>query len=266
VLLAAARVDCFDLLPEVYAAVEPLLTAREPALRGCASLTAATLSGHPDLVVHRPWLLAHLLAECAGADAHHRASMLLGAGQVGGAPREWLRDPHPGVRVCAALAPALADDPEANTVLLAEASKDPDIIGMRGFDGMGLSALTYPEAALAERLCATIRDADRLLPATVAAVPAAPTYLDVGERRPAHGALAEPYLRVVFPAGLPSPAAATPAQRRLAELVARHASFPEPDSRARSSSDRRLEPWSGTFSRLGLPADRSAWQAVAGLA
>jgi hypothetical protein len=69
---------------------------------------------------------------------------------------------------------------------------------MPGFDGMGLSALPYPQAVLAERLCATIRDVDRLLPAAVAAVPSAPTYLDVGERRPAHGALAEPYLRVVF--------------------------------------------------------------------
>ncbi|MDG6106805.1 hypothetical protein Daura_29580 [Dactylosporangium aurantiacum] len=264
VLLAAARVDCFDLLPEVYAAVEPLLTVREPALRGCASLTAATLSGHPDLVAHRPRLLAHLLAECAAADAHHRASMLLGAGELGGAPREWLRDPHPGVRVCAALAPALADDPAANTVLLTEASKDPDVIGMRGFDGMGLPALPYPQTALAERLCATVRDVDRLLPAAVAAVPSAPTYLNVGERRPARGALAEPYLRVFFPTGLPSPAAATPAQRRLAEMIARHASFREPGSRAEPSSG-PPDPWNATFSRLGLPADRSSWQAVAGL-
>ena len=47
--------------------------------------------------------------------------MLLGAGELDGEPRAWLRDPHPGVRVCAALAPALADDPEATTVLLTEA-------------------------------------------------------------------------------------------------------------------------------------------------
>jgi hypothetical protein len=174
VLLAAARVDCFDLLPEVYSAVEPLLTAEAPALRGGAALTAATLSSHPALVVHRPRLLAHHLAECVSTDAHHRASMLLGAGQLGGAPRAWLRDPHPGVRVCAALAPALADDPEANTVLLAEATRNPAVIGMQGFEGrMALSALPYPEAALAERLCATVRDIDRLLPAAIAAVPRA---------------------------------------------------------------------------------------------
>ncbi|MFC4044750.1 hypothetical protein ACFO1B_40620 [Dactylosporangium siamense] len=267
VLLAAARVDCFDLLPEVYATIEPLLSARVPALRGCAALTAATLSGHPDLVVHRPRLLAYHLAECASADAHHRASMLLGAGELGGAPRAWLRDPHPGVRVCAALAPACADDPEANTVLLAEASRNPAVIGMQGFEGMmGLSALPYPEAALAERLCAAVRDVDRLLPAAILAVPSDPTYLDVGEQRRAFGALAEPYLRVVFPDGLPSPAAVTPVQRRLAEMVARHAPFRQSDIRALSSLGSHLEAWDGTFSRLGLPNDRSSWQAVAGVA
>ncbi|GAA3239753.1 hypothetical protein ACFO1B_09250 [Dactylosporangium siamense] len=95
-------------------------------------------------------------------------------------------------------------------------------------------------------------------------MPSAPTYLDVGEQRRAFGALAEPYLRVVFPDGLPSPAAATPAQRRLAETVARHAPFREADIRALSSLGRHLEAWDATFCRLGLPNDRSSWQAVAG--
>ncbi|MEV0131006.1 hypothetical protein AB0H83_21395 [Dactylosporangium sp. NPDC050688] len=264
VLLAAARVDCFDLLPQVYTAVEPLLATQAPALRGCAALTAATLSGHPDLVVHRPRLLAYLLAEGASTDAHYRASMLLGVGELGGSPRAWLRDPHPGVRVCAALAPALADDPEANTVLLTEASRDPDVIGMGGFQGMGLSALPNPEATLAERLCAVVRDVDRLLPAAIAAVPSAPTYLDIGTQRRAPGALAEPYLRVLFPDGLlPSPAAATPAQRRLAATVTRHATFGEPDTQQRPSRGGYHEAWNATFSRLGLPNDRSSWQTLA---
>ncbi|MEU7876151.1 hypothetical protein [Dactylosporangium sp. NPDC049140] len=148
-------------------------------------------------------------------------------------------------------------------VLLTEAARDPDVLGMRGFQGMALSALPNPEAALAERLCVAVRDVDRLLPAAIAAVSSAPTYLDVREQRRAPGALAEPYLRVFFPDGLPSPAAATPAQRRLAAAVARHAPCREPDIQARPSSGQHLEAWNGTFSRLGLPNDRSSWQAVA---
>jgi hypothetical protein len=136
VLLAAARADCFDLLPDVFAPVEPLLAGPGPALRIHAASAAAMLSRHPDLVAHRPRLLAYHLAECVSDDPHHRASMLLGAGELDGAPRAWLRDPHPGVRVCAALAPALAGDSEAIAVLLAEAARNPAVIDMRAFEGM----------------------------------------------------------------------------------------------------------------------------------
>ncbi|MEV4135186.1 hypothetical protein AB0J72_23805 [Dactylosporangium sp. NPDC049742] len=135
VLLAAARTDCFDLLPDVFAAVEPLLAASAPQLRLAAASAAAMLSRHPDLAVHRPRLLAYHLAECVSDVPYHRASMLLGAGELDGAPRAWLRDPHPGVRVCAALAPALADDPAAIAVLLAEATRDPAVIDMQAFEG-----------------------------------------------------------------------------------------------------------------------------------
>jgi hypothetical protein len=88
VLLAAARADCFDLLPEVFAAVEPLLAAPAPSLRIHAASAAAMLSRHPDLAVRRPRLLAYHLAECVSDVPHHWASMLLGVGELGGAPRE----------------------------------------------------------------------------------------------------------------------------------------------------------------------------------
>src|SRR5947207_9455745 len=42
---------------------------------------------------------------------------LLDLGANGGQQREWLTDEHPGVRGCVALAPALADDPQAWQVL-----------------------------------------------------------------------------------------------------------------------------------------------------
>ncbi|WP_422742719.1 hypothetical protein ACN27B_30185 [Micromonospora sp. WMMD754] len=266
VLLAAARVDCFDLLPEVFAAIEPMLAASEPRLRISAASAAAMLSRHPDLVAHQPRLLAYHLAECVSDDPHHRASMLLGAGELDGAPREWLSDPHPGVRVCAALAPALADDSEATAVLLGEATKNPAVIDMQAFEGMVLTVLPHAAAVLAERLCRAIDDVDRLLPAAIASVPYGATYLDVGEEHQMQAALCEPYLRMVFPDGLPS--AATPAQRRLAAALAQHdpawgrdfRTLAPPD-RYRASRD--AQAWEATFSRLRLPNDRSSWLAVA---
>jgi hypothetical protein len=197
--------------------------------------------------------------------------MLLGVGELDGAPREWLRDPHPGVRVCAALAPALADDPEATAVLLVEAARNPAVIDMQGFDGMmALTALPYAAAVLAERLCRSVTDVDRLLPAAIASAPDGATYLEVGEDQRAEGALCEPYLRVIFPDGLPPPPLATPAQRRLAAAVARHDPVWERDFQAlppqtRYSAWRGARGWDGTFSRLRLPNDQSSWWAVAGL-
>ena len=97
------------------------------------------------------------------------------------------------------------------------------------------------------------------------------TYLDVGEEHRTEAALCEPYLRVVFPDGLPSPSAARPAQRPLAAEVARHDPAWERDIQALSHRDSHLasrvaHAWDRTFSRLHLPNDRPAWLAVAGVA
>ncbi|GIE90160.1 hypothetical protein [Actinoplanes regularis] len=271
VLLAAARTDCFDLLPEAFAAVEPLLAASSPRLRLHAASAAAMLSHHPDLVVHRPRLLEYHVAECASDDPYHRASMLLGVGELDGAPRAWLRDPHPGVRVCAALAPALADDPEATAVLLAEVTRNPAVLDMQAFEGMmALTALPHAAAVLAEQLCRRIGDVDRLVPAAVASVPYGATRLSVGEEQLLEAVLCEPYLRAVFPDGLPSPAALTAGQRRFAAAIAQHDPVWQRDALAEPPQDRyvasrRALAWEATFARLALPDDRTSWQAAAGL-
>ncbi|MEV6845287.1 hypothetical protein [Actinoplanes sp. NPDC051411] len=131
---------------------------------------------------------------------------------------------------------------------------------------LALTALPHPAAVLAERLCRDVDD-DGLLPAAIASVPYGTTYLDVGDEHRQRAALCEPYLRVVFPDGIPSRSAATPAQRRLVAAVARHDPAWERDFRALPARDRHgalqdAQAWDGTF----LSADRSAWRAVAGLA
>ncbi|WP_344088828.1 hypothetical protein [Luedemannella helvata] len=269
VLLAAARTDCFDLLPDVFAAVEPLLA--DPAAQVRIGTAAATsmLSRHPDLVAHRPQLLAYHLAQCSSDDPYHRASMLLGVGELDGTPRQWLRDPHPGVRICAALAPALADDPEAIEILLTQATTNPGVMEKCALQGMmSLTALPHPAAAIAERLCRHVNDIDRLLPAAIASVPHGITYLDTGENDPTIAALCEPYLRVIFPDGLPAHSAATPTQRLLAAVVADHDPAWNRDTQGLPPQDRYLatphaQAWDATFTRLHLPTDRSAWRTTA---
>ncbi len=269
VLLAAARTDCFDLLPDVFAAIEPLLADPKAKVRIGAAAAASMLSRHPDLVAHRPRLLAYHLAQCDADDPYHRASMLLGVGELDGTPRQWLRDPHPGVRICAALAPALANDPEAIEVLLTEATRDPGFMEKYAPEGtLSLTVLPHPAAAIAERLCRHVDDIDRLLPAAIASVPHGATYLDIGESDPTIAALCEPYLRVIFPDGLPAHSAATPTQRRLAAAVANHDPVWNRDTQALPPGDRYLasrheHAWDATFARLHLPNDRPAWRATA---
>ncbi|MGE5830550.1 MAG: hypothetical protein ACM30G_19610 [Micromonosporaceae bacterium] len=105
----------------------------------------------------------------------------------------------------------MADDPDATAVLLVEATRNPAVIDMSALEGMmALTDLPHAAAVVAERLCRSIGDIERLLPAAIASVPYGSTYLDVGEEHRTQAALCEPYLRVVLPSGLPSPSAATP--------------------------------------------------------
>ncbi|WP_430785427.1 hypothetical protein [Actinoplanes sp. G11-F43] len=126
VLLAAARVDCHDYLPATYRLVSPLLATDAPErLRSAAAGAAAALVSHPDLRGHRDQVIAFHRDEATAGTSVHRAGMLLDLGELGGSTRDWLTDPHLGVRVCAALSPGLATDPQATAVLRAA---DPDAL------------------------------------------------------------------------------------------------------------------------------------------
>ncbi|MCO8270538.1 hypothetical protein M1L60_08000 [Actinoplanes sp. TRM 88003] len=118
ILLAAARVDCVDFLPHCFEAVSVLLAPHHPDnVRAAAASAAASLVGHPELRRHRDEMIAYHAREARHGAPHHRASMVVGLGELGGVTRPWLDDPELGVRVCAALAPGLAGDPAAFEVL-----------------------------------------------------------------------------------------------------------------------------------------------------
>ncbi|MEU8243602.1 hypothetical protein AB0C07_35565 [Actinoplanes missouriensis] len=132
--LRAVR-DCHAITPRLMEVAEAALSDPDPAVRTSAAhlatvcavstSTAQPPTASPSTAPVPPApsaadsLAARLDALAAGAGPDERAALVLSMGGLGVAPRAYLRDPHPGVRACAALAPGLADDPEATAEILA---------------------------------------------------------------------------------------------------------------------------------------------------
>ena len=238
--LAAAMIACYDLIPELFHVAVRFLTDTSGHTRRVAAMATATLVGHPDLVSRRPALVDYHLREAAAEeDPYHRASLVIGIGELGEQPQRWLRDPHPGVRICAAMAPALANDPRAVAVLL-RAARQPTAFNTV-FGTMHMPQLGHSHSvALIEALCQRVRDFDLLADGAIAA-------LNIEDRR-----ALEPYLRVAFIDGLPEADASTPAQRRFAQTAA---------SRDELWST-GMTAWHAALASVGLPTDRNSWAAV----
>jgi hypothetical protein len=160
-----------------------------------------------------------------------------------------LADPRHGVKVCAALAPALADDEEATEILI-QAAAHPRALD-HGFSdqfvpppsGLMMPAHleVWPHQFLIRTVCERVADFERLLTGAIAAVDLRGPYRPVPEFGP--------YLRRAFPPG----GDVTAHQRAFARAIAR-----------------REELWDGTyhdvaemFAAAGLPADRGWWHDLA---
>jgi hypothetical protein len=161
--LAAAMVDCYDLVPELFAVVAPLLHDGSRVTRRVAAMAAATFVAHPALADRRRAIIDYHLREAAVTDdPYQRASLVIGMDELGVAPRPWLSDPHLGVRTCAAMASTLTDDPHALNLLL-EAAGDP-----RAFDAV-FGTMQMPQlggdysVALIGTVCRRVPDFDRLV-------------------------------------------------------------------------------------------------------
>ncbi|MEU8007688.1 hypothetical protein AB0B66_41565 [Catellatospora sp. NPDC049111] len=180
-------------------------------------------------------------------ETYELCASLLDLGANGGQPREWLTDEHPGVRGCAALAPALADDPQAVKVLTRLC------VAPRAFDrslGYGLDpaspALPYfagpPRWTLIAAACARVSDLRDLDQGARMALPRA--------FRTALCPDFEPYLRAVFPQGWPTASVdATTTQRTIACHVAERDELWQAEGETRTRVLRALE----------LPVERAAW-------
>ncbi|WP_432994900.1 hypothetical protein [Dactylosporangium sp. CA-233914] len=164
---ARAIQDCIDVVPTVLAAAIAALGDPQPEVRAAAAhaIGASCPPGRAAEVIEQ----IDAAAGRAGVDA--RAALVLAIGDLGGAPRAYLRDPHPGVRACAALAPALAGDPAATDEILA-ALRDPAATD-DWFTHRPPQIPMRIRFSLVAAAIARVEDPERLLPAALAIAPVA---------------------------------------------------------------------------------------------
>lgn len=117
-VLDQAALACFDLAPSLLHRALPHLASERGSRRSCAAAAVGTLARHPSASPQRPALLPQLTSTAGAADSpHHKATILIAIGHLGGDTRPWLTDPHVGVKGCAALAPDLVGDDAADRAL-----------------------------------------------------------------------------------------------------------------------------------------------------
>ncbi len=242
---ARAVLECRRIVPDLFGPVLAHLDHGDPRVRMSAANALRPLLRHPELAPNARRVRARLLAIADRADTDERAACMITIGQLGGQPREFLADPHPAVRACAALAPALADDPAATREIL-QALRDPAAtdgwfrLRLPQFDG-------HVRFALVDAALARVDDFAALLPAARAVAKVASKYTvdrDWG-----------PLLTAAFREPVRGNGSLTEPQRSyLAALVANDELW-----------DRRYGKAAHWFHQVGLPYDRIACARMVGL-
>ncbi|MGW4645879.1 hypothetical protein [Kitasatospora sp. NPDC004289] len=117
-VLEQAALACHDLAPVLLRRVLPYLSSERWKRRVLAAAAVGSLALHPSVSGQRVRLVEELAVMARSADdPYARGVILVAVGQLGGDTRPWLADPHLGVRFCAAVAPGLAGEAEAERVL-----------------------------------------------------------------------------------------------------------------------------------------------------
>ncbi|BBH71642.1 hypothetical protein ACTI_83270 [Actinoplanes sp. OR16] len=114
-LYLTAVQGCYEITPTLLTTAVESLADPAPSVRSAAAHLAAACASPSAASA----LAVSLDALAAQAGPDERAALVLAMGELGLSPAGYLGDAHPGVRACAALAPALAADARATAELLA---------------------------------------------------------------------------------------------------------------------------------------------------
>ncbi|MFX0580720.1 HEAT repeat domain-containing protein [Nocardia nepalensis] len=169
---ARDEIACRAVIPDVIEAVESLVDDADAAVRIAALRALIELTAHPACAAKRTALLDRLdIIAPMMPDPAERATAARISGINGGRPEQLLTDDHPGVRTCAALAPAFATEQRAIDELLA-ALERPEVIDewfnrqLPGQDG-------WLRHDVIRELVSRVDDFETLLPAAIEAAWAA---------------------------------------------------------------------------------------------
>lgn len=117
---ARSVLGCVAVTPVLMHVMLGSLEDLNPRVRTGAAMGAVALAKTEAHRTHATGLSSKLRAMARGArTADERSAHVLALGDLGPAPADFLNDPSPAVRMCAALAPGLARDPGAINELVA---------------------------------------------------------------------------------------------------------------------------------------------------
>lgn len=169
-LFARTILGCKNVAPVLMQVMLNELTNSSPRVRACAAMGAATLVKNEALRDLANDLEPRLLTLARAAqNSDERSAHVLALGDLGSSPIAFLADPSPAVRICAALAPGLADHPAAIDVLLNALERHAGEI-----DGWFVERPPQfevrPRFSVVARLIQQVKDFDRLVDGAIALV------------------------------------------------------------------------------------------------
>lgn len=116
---ARSILGCIKVAPVLMRVMLEGLADADPRVRAHAAMGAAVLAKSGLMRDSAPELESQLMTLARSTqDADERSAHVLALGDLGFSPVDFLDDPSPAVRMCAALAPGLATDPAAISELL----------------------------------------------------------------------------------------------------------------------------------------------------
>ncbi len=165
---ARAVLGCIEVAPLLLTAMLRELDNGNPAVRMRAAMGAVILAKLNSLRYRTEEIKSRLLSMAQAAhDTDEQGAHLLSLGELGFSPIDYLADPSLAVRMCAALAPGLAENPIAIEVLIQILQEHAGSIDEWFAENPPQFAM-HPRFTVVRRLVEQVRDFGRLAGAAVA--------------------------------------------------------------------------------------------------